>query len=130
MQIDPSKTFATKIEDEELIKGFEKLVESRRKELDIDWSDLDTLLAQYIQAHIDPIYFIENFIRLDTPEGLKTVKLYEKQKLIILSALKFHHIIVLGSRQTGKTTSLHMLNLWLAKTLRKYSIVFTQQKAQ
>ena len=129
---DPTKSSAQLLTEEDLINQFEQLLQKRKryKKLGIEPNDLDYLLLEYLSCAADPIYFIENYIRIEEPEGFVQMKLYPKQKLIIQAALQKKHIIILGSRQTGKSTVLRLLMLWLARFVRKYKIAFTQQKAQ
>jgi len=67
-------------------------------------------LIQFCRA--DPIFFIEHFVVVpDYPE--KLLKLSDKQKYIVKSIVEDHYIIILGSRQTGKTTVTLATMLWM-----------------
>jgi len=60
----------------------------------------------------DPIFFIEHFVVVpDYPE--KLLKLSPKQKTIVKSIVNDHYVIILGSRQTGKTTVTLATMLWM-----------------
>jgi hypothetical protein len=54
----------------------------------------------------DPEYFIENYIKIVHPDrGLVLMKLYDPQRKIVQTYHKEQKVVVLASRQTGKTTT-------------------------
>ena len=62
-------------------------------------------------AKID--YFAENFFYITTlDEGKRTIKLYPAQRRVLKSTASNRFVIVLASRQTGKTTSMTIYALW------------------
>lgn len=52
----------------------------------------------------DPVYFIENYVKVPTPGGSQTMKMYEPQKKVVKSFYKNHDLIFLKSRQIGIST--------------------------
>lgn len=70
----------------------------------IEWTP--ELLDEYDRCHNDPIYFIRNYmwiIHLD--KGLVKFDLYDYQEDLILTYTNERRVIVLSSRQSGKSIS-------------------------
>lgn len=62
----------------------------------------------------DPIYFIENYVKVQHPtKGLIPMKLFDYQKRMIKAIHENKDVIILASRQLGKTTVVAMYMLWL-----------------
>ena len=72
-------------------------------------------LLELIQASEDPIYFIENFIKIQHPrDGMVNMTLFDYQRDIIDGYHNHQNCIVLTSRQLGKTTTAAAYLLWYA----------------
>jgi len=61
-------------------------------------------LSEFFKCKKDPIYFIENYVQLEAPGGNVLMKLYEPQKIFLMSLINDHHCIALKSRQIGIST--------------------------
>lgn len=60
-------------------------------------------VTEWIKCAEDPIYFIENYVKIVTlDEGLKLMKLYDYQKEIVLSLVSNRFTISSICRQAGK----------------------------
>jgi len=71
-------------------------------------------IQEYLKCKTDPIYFIENYIKIFNQRmGVVPFKMFEKQKEFIRLWLEKHKMLVLKSRQTGMSTTLQALSLWL-----------------
>jgi hypothetical protein len=63
-------------------------------------------VEEYIKCKNDPIYFIENYIKIvSIDKGLVPFKLHEYQKKMILGFHENRKVIVRAARQIGKTTT-------------------------
>jgi len=60
----------------------------------------------------NPILFA-SICRVPSAEGFVKLNLYDKQKDIINGYIEDHYVIILGSRQTGKTTVTYAFIIWL-----------------
>lgn len=70
-------------------------------------------LNEYFKCKNDPIYFMEEYIKLALTGGDKSVPLYNRQKDFVNLFRKEHHLIVLKSRQTGLSTITQMICAYL-----------------
>ncbi|AKF13361.1 terminase large subunit [Sinorhizobium phage phiN3] len=61
-------------------------------------------VAELVKCSEDPIYFIENYVTVYTPDGPTLLKLSEAQKQIINDLEKDRYVARLMERATGKTT--------------------------
>lgn len=78
--------------------------------------------AEYIKCQSDPIYFIENYVKIFNPSmGLVNFKMYDKQKEFIIQFLQDHYVVVNKSRQTGMSTINKQLMLWLVTFFNHYN---------
>ena len=65
------------------------------------------LVQEYIKCSKDPIYFIENYVKIvHLDRGLVPFKMYDYQKEIVRNAYEGRFLIVATSRQVGKALSL------------------------
>ena len=84
--------------------------------------ELDNI-QEYLKCKTDPIYFIENYIKIFNQRmGVVPFKMFEKQKEFIRLWLEKHKMLVLKSRQTGMSTTLQALSLWLQLFYSRYYI--------
>lgn len=65
---------------------------------------LQQRIQEYEKCKNNPIYFIENYIKLPTPGRTQTMDLYEPQENFLNSILTRHYVIALKSRQIGFST--------------------------
>ena len=75
----------------------------------------------------DPVFFI-SLLRTSASDGFVPIKLYKKQEEIIDTIDKFHYLMLLGSRQTGKTTVIQSYMLWLLMFTDNYRAGILMQK--
>ncbi|AGR47745.1 terminase large subunit [Sinorhizobium phage phiM7] len=61
-------------------------------------------LGELIKCANSPLYFIENYVTVSTPDGPTLLKLSEAQKQIINDLEKDRYVAKLMERATGKTT--------------------------
>lgn len=72
-------------------------------------------VEEYIKCSQDPIYFIENYVKIvNLDKGLILLKLYEYQKEIIELYHNNKLVILKQNRQSGKTTTTMAYLLWLS----------------
>ena len=63
-------------------------------------------IAEYIKCHDDPIYFLENYVKIvHVDEGLVSFKMYDFQKKLVNAITDNRNVIVKTGRQVGKTTT-------------------------
>jgi Terminase large subunit, T4likevirus-type, N-terminal/Terminase RNaseH-like domain len=73
-------------------------------------------LKTYLKCADDPIYFIDNFVKIITiDEGLQQIKMWKFQKKLIKVCHESNRVVLKAGRQTGKTTILAVgYLLWYA----------------
>src|ERR1035441_8825611 len=73
-------------------------------------------LKEYKKCSQNPIYFIENYIKIITQDhGLQPLKMYKMQRQLIKTCHENNRVLVKWSRQSGKTTTLAVgYLLWYA----------------
>ena len=70
-------------------------------------------VAEWLKCAEDPIYFIENYVKIVTlDEGLKLMELFEFQKDIVRSLWKNRKTVGVCARQMGKTTCVAAFFAW------------------
>jgi len=74
-----------------------------------------------------PELFI-SILRVQSPEGYIPIIPYEKQIEIIDTIINYHYLILLGSRQTGKTTIIQGLIIWLLIFFDNYKVGILMQR--
>ena len=73
------------------------------------------MIQELVKCSRDPIYFLEKYIKVTHPKkGAVEFKLFEYQKDMVLNIHENKDIIILASRQLGKTTVASMYILWFA----------------
>lgn len=70
-------------------------------------------VLEYLKCKNDFVYFCENYALIELPGGDVKLKLYKKQKELVLSILEEHYACVLKSRQVGISTITQILCAWL-----------------
>ena len=72
----------------------------------------------------DPNYFITNYIKFDALDSeKKTISMYDEQKKIVSDFVKDHFVIILGTRQCGKTAIMEAICVWLLIAFNNYDIL-------
>lgn len=83
----------------------------KRDNIQIEWT-LE-LIEEYARCAEDPIYFIENYVKIITKDrGLQPLKLYDYQREMILHMKEGRFCIFATSRQAGKSTTTTSFILW------------------
>ena len=83
---------------EQNVKGYLGDIKLKRSNQVIDWTP--ELLQEYVKCSKDPIYFVENYVKIiNVNNGLQSFDLYKYQKDMINSFHKERNTIVLASRQ-------------------------------
>jgi len=70
--------------------------------------------VEWSKCYKDPIYFIETYCTINTPDGISNVSLFDFQKAIIEDFLEHRFNVIMNSRQTGLSTIMGYLMLWVA----------------
>jgi hypothetical protein len=71
-------------------------------------------IQELIKCKADPIYFIENYVKVHAPtKGKVPMILFDYQKEMLLAIHEHKDVIILASRQLGKTTVVAMYILWM-----------------
>ena len=97
----------------EYVKGNEFLKNPNYVEY-INKKEFKKRIKEISRCKKDPIYFAENYYYIINPEkGKHIISLYPKQKELIRTFQKEDRIVVLASRQVGKTTAYNIFALWL-----------------
>lgn len=89
-------------------------------------------IAEYVKCSEDPLYFIENYIKivtLDEDEPEKYMKLYDFQKDIINVYNNNRFAIVKCSRQIGKSTITCAYVLWSILFKENYKVLILANKS-
>jgi hypothetical protein len=81
------------------------------------------------KAKGDIIYFAENYFHIvNLDRGKEIIKLYKAQKRILKSMVKNNRVILLSSRQAGKTTLITIFALWFTSFNPDKSILIVANK--
>lgn len=74
----------------------------------------DEMREAYVRASEDIIYFAENFFTIVARGKRQKIKLRNYQKKFLTNMVNHNHLIMLTSRQIGKTTLMTIFALWVA----------------
>lgn len=74
----------------------------------------DAMLDEFDRCFDDPVYFMENFVNIQTEGGAALFKPFEYQKEMIENFAKHRNNVMLTARQMGKTTLAAAYILWYA----------------
>ena len=86
-------------------------------------------VKEILKCRKDIVYFAENYYKIITlDKGLQTIKLYDFQKDLLRTIQNEKRIIVLASRQVGKTTTYAIFCLWYILFYPEKSIAITANK--
>lgn len=91
-------------------------------EIDIENLTKGQKVEEFLKCRKSIFYFINNYCYL-VDAGRERIKLYDFQKKFIQQFLDGHHMIVLGSRQTGKTRVMQLICIWLMVFFPGYKIL-------
>jgi hypothetical protein len=93
------------------IKGYNGNILLKKANQSIEWTP--ELIQEYIKCSEDPIYFLENHMKIITlNDGLQIFKPYPYQKEMIKSFVDHRYSIVTCARQSGKSTTTCGFILW------------------
>lgn len=87
------------------------------------------MLLNYAQCAKDIEYFSEKFYHIVAKTGKQLIKLRAYQKNMIQMFLKEKNVIILSSRQSGKTTTVGIYALWYAMYNKDKTIAILANKA-
>ena len=76
----------------------------------------------------DIIYFAEKYFRIIGDGGLQLIKLYPKQKELLLAMQRERRLICLAPRQCGKSTTYTIFCLWFTMFFPEKRIAITAQQ--
>ena len=83
------------------------------KRINMQLSLTEDQVREYIKCSKDPIYFIENYVKIITlDKGFVQIKLYPFQKEAVKDINDNRRVIVKAGRQVGKTTMIVGYILW------------------
>lgn len=82
------------------IEGFRGNPNIKRKGVRLDWSK--DLIKEYQKCQKDIFYFIKNYYKIVTEDGITNMELYEYQKETISSMVDNRFTMMVQSRQSGK----------------------------
>lgn len=85
-------------------------------------------LSEFALCYNYPIYFIEKYCMTMTPNGFEYVTLRDYQKEVIQSFQDNRFNIIMNSRQTGMSTIIGFLMLWVAMFRYERNIVLLSNK--
>jgi hypothetical protein len=92
-------------------KGYKGNVLLKRSNQDIEWTP--ELIQEWVKCSEDPIYFIENHMKIITlNDGLQNFKPYPYQRDMLTSFKDNRNTIVTTARQAGKSTTTCGFILW------------------
>jgi hypothetical protein len=79
--------------------------------VEIQWGPGD--IDQWIKCKLDPIYFIQNYVKIVTIDnGVQPMQLFDYQKDIVMSLWKNRKTAAVICRQAGKTTVVAAFVCW------------------
>lgn len=87
------------------------------------------MLLNYSQCVKNVEYFAEKYYKIVAKYGKQLIKLRSYQKNMIQTFLKEKNVIILSSRQSGKTTTVGLYALWFAMYNKDMTIAILANKA-
>ena len=91
----------------------------------------DEYVVEYLKCKNDPVYFITHYCRDYTlPDKPPISNLYPKQLEILEKFLNNHRVVLLGSRQVGKTVLVVFLCCWLLLFFPNYTVAVLSRKQE
>ncbi|MEM0173736.1 MAG: hypothetical protein QXI16_04435 [Sulfolobaceae archaeon] len=94
-------------------------------------SKVDKYINEVFKCQNDIFYFITTYCRDYTlPNYPRITKIHKKQEYIINTFLNDHYVIVMGSRQTGKTMAAIWILSWLTLFYPNYKSGVLSRKAE
>lgn len=81
------------------------------------------------KARKDIVYFAENFFTIvNLDRGKEVIKLYKSQKRVLKSFAKHNRVVLLASRQIGKSTIITIFALWYTCFQKDKSVLIVANK--
>jgi len=109
--------------------GRNELLENQTESGELSKESLE-FIQEYVRCKKDPFYFIEKYCRDYTVPDLPPIKLYPIQRKMIEAVLRNHRVIILGSRQVGKTLCIVLLISWLVLFHPNYIVAVLSRKQE
>jgi len=97
-------------------------------ETQFEWTP--DMIEELEKARKNILYFSRFFYIINIDSGKKPIKLYDYQKRILKALADHRFIVVLSSRQAGKTTLLTIFALWLVCFNDDFSILLIANKQE
>jgi hypothetical protein len=89
---------------------------------------LEQQAAEIFRCKQDIVYFVETYCYVNTGNGYQLMLLVDNQKEMLRKFVNDHNVLVLGSRQTGKTTLMVCFCAWAMLFFPTISITFISRK--
>lgn len=97
--------------------------------VEIEWTP--ETLAEYGKCAADPIYFINNYVKIVTLDhGLVQFKLRDYQEEMVKKIIENKRVIAKQPRQSGKTETVAAVMLWMVLFNDQYTIAILANKAE
>lgn len=87
-------------------------------------------IMEVARCATDPIYFIENYVKIKTINGQEPFKLRPYQIRILTSFINHRYNVLLAARQVGKTETACAYLLWFALFNSEKTVLITSHKAE
>jgi hypothetical protein len=100
---------------------------TRKANLSFSFTNLEML--EYIKCYNDPIYFIEQYCKMQTPDGIRPIALYESQKESIRIYQEHKCIIYLSAIQSGTDLVSSLLFLHQMTFIDDFSVICNAYKS-
>jgi Terminase large subunit, T4likevirus-type, N-terminal/Terminase RNaseH-like domain len=99
----------------------------KRAHAKTDWTE--QRLQELLMCQDEPLYFIENFVRLQHPtRGALPFKPYEFQKRMVVAMQQHRFTIIMAARQCGKTSCTSAYLTWRALFIPDSTILVVANK--
>ena len=87
------------------------------------------MLKELNKAGKDAVYFAEKYFTIvNLDRGKEIIKLYKAQKRVLKSLVKYNRVVLLSSRQAGKTTLVTIFALWFTCFNKDKTILIVANK--
>ena len=87
-------------------------------------------ISEVMKCSTQPVYFIENYIKIKTVKGQESFKLRDYQVKLINAFITNRYNVILASRQVGKTETACAYLLWYALFNSEKTILITSHKGE
>lgn len=87
-------------------------------------------LAELRKCKNDPVYFIKNYVKIQTKGGASLFELFDYQERMIKNYLTYDQVITMTSRQVGKTVTTIAFLLWWCCFKREQFVLVAANKGK